>query len=83
MEGILEFDLVGECLVGKIMSFDVAPSTFDLVQFRRRLWQRSTRSQCARDSRAFFVALLTWMGPLSTTITAGFLVTPVPLAMGL
>ena len=76
MDGAIEVLGVGEGLVGQMMRFEVVPDNLDVVEFGRVLGSHSTVSQWARAARAAVVALLTWIGPLSSTMTTGFIRMP-------
>ena len=67
---------IGKCLMGQIMRLEIAPDNLDVIEFRRVLGSHSTVSQCLRASSAARAILLTWIGPLSSTSTTGFVTRP-------
>jgi hypothetical protein len=67
---------VGERLMDQMMLHEIVPDNFDVVEFGGILGSNSTVSQCWRAASAARVILLTWIGPLSSTSTTGFIVCP-------
>ena len=71
MDRLVESGQVGEGLVGEMTGFEIAPDDSISLSSGVYLGSHSTTSQCARSASAASVALLTWIGPLSSTRTTG------------
>ena len=72
MDSAVEGLGVGEGPMGEMMILQIAPHRLDVVELGRVLRVR----QWPRAASASVAALLTWMGPLSRTMTTGFIGRP-------
>ena len=61
---------------GQALRFEIVPDRFDVVEFGRVFGQPFDGEPVGRAARAAIVALLTWIGPLSSTMTTGFVGRP-------
>ena len=77
MDGSIEGGGVGEGVVGEMVRFEIVPDNLDVVEFGGVFWQPlDGEPMLARASRAARASLLTWIGPLSSTSTTGFMARP-------
>ena len=76
MDGGIEVIGAGESLMRQMVRLEIAPDQFDVIEFGAYFGNHSTVSQCLRASSAARLALLTWIGPLSSTSTTGFMTCP-------
>ena len=67
---------ISEGLMGQMARLEIVPDNLDVVEFGCVFGSHSTVSQCLRASMALRVSLLTWIGPLSSTSTTGFIARP-------
>jgi hypothetical protein len=70
VNGPVEVVGVGDGLVGQMMGFEIAPEGLGVVEFGRVLGQPFDGEPMGAAS-AVMVALLTRIGPLSSTMTTG------------
>ena len=75
MDGGIEMPDIAEGLLSQVVPLEVAPGALDIVQLGRVPGSHSTLSQ-GRAASACVVALLVWIGPLSSTSTTGRLARP-------
>jgi hypothetical protein len=66
----------GESLVGEMMSLEVIPDHLDVVEFGRIFRLPLDREPVGSLGERRQVALLTWIGPLSSTMTTGLMGIP-------
>ena len=64
---------IGECLMGEMMGFEIAPNRLDIIEFGRVFRQPLDREPMGAGRKRGSVALLTWIGPLSSTMTTGLM----------
>ena len=76
MDGSIEVGGVGEGVVGEIVRFEIVPDNLDVVEFGRVFWQPLDGEPMLAPSRAARASLLTWIGPVSSTSTTGFMAHP-------
>ena len=76
MDGALEGVGVSEGVMGEMVRLEIVPDNLDVVELGCVFGSHSTVSRCLRASMALRVSLLTWIGPLSSTSTTGFIARP-------
>ena len=76
VDGAVEGLGIGESLVGEMMRFEVAPYNLDVIEFRPLFGQPFDGEPMGAAASAAPVALLTWIGPLSSTMTTGLIRRP-------
>ena len=76
VDGAIEVLGLGEGLVGQMMRFEIVPDDLDVVEFGRVLGQPFDGEPMGAGGKGRVVALLTWIGPLSSTMTTGLIRMP-------
>ena len=67
---------ISEGLMCQMVRLEIVPDTSMSLSSGAYFGSHSTVSQCLRASMALRVSLLTWIGPLSSTSTTGFIARP-------
>jgi hypothetical protein len=75
-DGAIESLGVDESLVSQMMGFEIIPDNFDVVEFGRIFGQPLHGEPMGTGGERRGCRLLTWIGPLSSTMTTGFIGTP-------
>jgi len=70
MDSSVEMIDIGEGLRGEEVTFQIAPGSLDVVEFRG-VFRQPFDGQPIPRGKAAREALLVWMGPLSSTKTTG------------
>ena len=76
MDGAIESGDVGEGLVGQMMRLEIAPDNLDVVELGGVFGQPLDDEPMLALFERLEGSLLTWIGPLSSTSTTGFMARP-------
>ena len=71
MDSLVEDVWIGEGLVSEMAGFQIAPNDLDVVEFRGVFGQPLDGEPMGAFGERGMPALLTWIGPLSSTRTTG------------